>query len=230
MSVDPLRVTHQGIRDIGVDDGHILAVDGGRVLALQLGHDLLHDLNGELAGGIQTSPGSYLVAVRLGAVGNIGTGLQDIAGHGVQSQTSLTAQNLGGLHDGVVDGGQLQNIGLGDVVAVLRHSGGDGGYIQALAVRGHAFSQRSGSLGQRGELTELDGLATVLGDGALLGELVVNQSGLCLIQQGHVVEGLVFCGQAIQKSGLHHVGKHLQVDHHDIEHSIISFHRKRMRR
>ena len=202
-----------------MDDGNILATDGGRVLASQLGHNLVDHIHGQLAGEVQSGTRGNLglgtVSSHLGAVGDIGAGVQHITGDGVQSQTSLAAQDLGSLQNGVVQSGQLQHIRLGDVVTVLSHSSGDGGHIQALAIRGDTFSQRSQSLGQAGELTELDGLTAALGNGALLGELIVDQVGLSLIQQGHVVESLHFHGQTGEQSGLQLICEQLQaVDNH----------------
>ena len=199
-----------------MDDGHILATDGGCILRSQLGNNLLHNLNGELAGVVQTGTrgNSRLSAVssNLGAVGDIGGLVQDVTHDSVQSDTSLTAQQLGSLQNGVVQRGQLQNIRLSDVVTVLSDFSGDGADFQGLAIRSDTFSDGGQGLGQRCELTELDGLTTVLGDRTLLTELIVNQIGLSLIDQSHVVEGLHFCGQSRQKSSLHFISKQLQVN------------------
>ena len=213
-----------------MDNGNILAVDGGRVLGSQLCHHLLQHLHGELGGSVQIRAGGHgglYAADNLGAVGHVGAGLKHVADHGVQGSAGLTAQELGRLQNGVVQGGQLQHVGLGDEVAVLGHGRGDGAHVQGLAVRGNALSQRSQRLGKGRELTELNGLAAVCGDGTLLTELVMYQLGLSLVNEGHVVEGLHFGRQVVAGGRVRgHVDmgcEKLQVDEVNGIHFLISF-------
>ena len=238
MSIDPLRITHQVIRNVGVDDCNVLATNGGSILRSQLGNDLLNDLNSQLAGVVQTSTrgnlGLSAISSHLGAVGNIGAGLQHIADDGVQSHTGLSAQQLGCFQDSVIQGSQLQNIRLGDVVTVLSNGCSDDADAQALAIRGHTFSQGSSCLCQRCKLTEFNSLTAVSRDGSLLTELIMNQVCLSFIDQSHVVEGLHFSGQTRQQGGLQLISEQLQVEHHDTKqaheqvdnllHFLISFH------
>ena len=205
-----------------MDDSHILATDGGCVLSSQLGDNLLNHIHGEQAIVGQRRTRGNSSTICLGAVGNIGAGVQDITDDGVQSQTCLTTQQLGSLQDGVVQSGQLKDIGLGDEVAVLSHLSGDGADLQGLAVRSDTFGQGGQSLSQRGELTELNGLTAIGRDGTLLTELIVNQVSLSLVNQGHIVEGLHFGRQTLMQGGLH-ISKELQVD--VLKHGIFSFHK-----
>ena len=62
VGIDPLRITHQVIGHIGMDDGNILAADGGSILCSQLCDHLLDNINSELAGVVQSlTRGAYLV-------------------------------------------------------------------------------------------------------------------------------------------------------------------------
>ena len=177
-----------------MDDGDVLAVYGGGVLGAQLGYHLLHHIHSKLAALVQGSAGGDLglgaVSGYLGAVGNVGAGLDHIAHHGVQCQARLAAQELGSFYHGVVHGGQLQHIGLGDIVAILGNGGSDGGNAQVVAAGGNALGKGGDGLGQGGELAELDGLAGAGRDGALLAKLVMHQGCLGLVDEGQVVKGL----------------------------------------
>ena len=219
MCIDPLRITHQIVGNVGVDDGNVLAGNGGRILCSQLGNDLLHDLYGQLTSVIQSGArgdlGLLAVCTDLGAVADVSAGVQNVTDNGVHSCAALTAEQLQCFYDHVVNGGQFQHIRHGDVVAVLLYGCGDGGDFQSLAIGGNTFNQRSHGLGQGRELTEFNGLTAVLGDRTLLTELVMHQSRCCLIDQGHIVKGLHFGTQSCSAGGLQLVGEQLQVQNHD---------------
>ena len=90
---------------------------------------------------------------------------------------------------------------------------GDGGHVQGLAVGSHALGQRSIGLGQAVVLAELNGLAAVLGYGIVVRELVMHQTGLCLVDKALLVEGLHLVGHGaggVLQAG-RRVGKELEV-------------------
>ena len=90
---------------------------------------------------------------------------------------------------------------------------GDGGHVQGLAVGSHALGQRGIGLGQAVVLAELNGLAAVLGYGIVVRELVMHQTGLCLVDKALLVEGLHLVGHGaggVLQAG-RRVGKELEV-------------------
>nr|DAR49811.1 MAG TPA: hypothetical protein [Caudoviricetes sp.] len=182
----PVRVLHQVILHVGVDDAHVITVDLGSILGLQGAHSLLDGVHSQIvvlafggAAAHQIGAGSHRA---VGILDN-STGVQNVAGNGVQRATGLRGDQLGGLHHVVVDGCQNQHIGQGDIAAVLLHGGLQLLHVQALAVGGHAFRQSGGHLRQGVILAELNGLAAVLGDGVLLAKLVMHQLRFCQIDQ-----------------------------------------------
>ena len=204
-----------------MDDRHIVAVEGRHVVLLQGGNGLLDHLHGQLAGGV------HVLALRHGGLGAAGhggaeqhvvAGRQLIAHHGIHGHARLCAQQLGGLHDHIVNGGQIQHVGHAHEVAVLRHGGGQAGHVQRAAVGGHTFRQGGQRLGQLVELAELNGLTAALGDVALLAELAMHQIGACLTQQHLVIEGFHFRRQVVAggvgAGGVGHISKQLHVQRH----------------
>ena len=133
----------------------------------------------------------------LGAVDHSGAGMQLLTHHRIQRGAGLSAQQLGGLQNGVVHCGQLQHIGLGDEVAVLLDGGIDAGHRQAPTVGRHTLRQRLLRLGQRSKLAELDGLAAIGGNGTLLTELLVNEVCTCKGDKCLVIEGLHLSAEAV---------------------------------
>ena len=125
-------------------------------------------------GGAAAAQVGAAVHLALGVL-HVGAAVQHLAGDGVQGAARLAAQQLGGLHQVVVDGGKQQHIGQLDEAAVLRHSRGDDAHVELLTFGGHTFGQGRGGLGQGVILAELDGLTAILGDGMLLSELVMDQ-------------------------------------------------------
>nr|DAR10816.1 MAG TPA: hypothetical protein [Caudoviricetes sp.] len=225
----PLRVLHQVILGVGMDDAHIVAVDLGSVLRLQSAHGLLDGIHGQIvvlalggAAANQIGAGSH------GAVGVLdnGTGVQDVAGDGVQRASGLRGDQLGGLHHVVVDGCQDQHIGQGDVAAVLLHGGLQLLHVQALAVRGHAFGKGGGHLRQGIILAELNGLTAVLGNGVLLAKLVMHQLRFCQIDQIVGVIGLHLRRQVLAVARLGSgVGLHVRENLHEHREHKQSVHR-----
>ena len=191
----PLGVVGQVIGHVGMDDGHKAVADLFRVLGLQGADGLLDVIHLQVVR--QRVAGRYAARID-----DVGAAVQYLSGDGVQRCAGLGAQQLGSLHQVVVDGGQQQHIGQGDVTTVLRHSGLDGGHSKALAVRRDTLRQRSQHLGQGAVLAELDGLAAVLGDGVLLAELVMDQLGNSVIDEIIAVIGLHLVRQRAGAGGL----------------------------
>ena len=182
-----------------MQNAHIAVAKLGRVHRLEHGGDSLHRVHRQHAAAIQTAAvgdGGFLAgSIPLGAVVHIGAALQHIAGDGVQGQTRLMTHRPGGFQHIVVNGSQIQHIGQAHIVAILAHLCLHIYHAHLAPIGGHAFGQRLGGLGQSGVAAELNALAAVFGDGALLTELIVNQVGSSLLQQRPVIKGLVFCGQ-----------------------------------
>nr|DAT63507.1 MAG TPA: hypothetical protein [Caudoviricetes sp.] len=225
----PLRVLHQVILGVGMDDAHIVAVDLGSVLRLQSAHGLLDGVHGQIvvlalggAAAHQIGAGSHRA---VGVLDN-GTGVQNVAGDGVQGASGLRGNQLGGLHHVVVDGCQNQHIGQGNVAAVLLHGGLQLLHVQALAVRGHAFGKGGGHLREGVILAELNGLAAVLGDGVLLAKLVMHKLRLCQVDQIVGVIGLHLRRQVLAVARLGSgVGLHVREDLHKHREHKQSVHR-----
>ena len=208
----PLGVVGQVIGHVGVDDAHKAVADLVGVLGLQGPHSLLDVVHGQVA----VAGCGFAAAHQAGPAGHaagvddVGAAVHHFPGDGVQSSARLVAQQLGGLHQVAVNGGQHQDVRQGDVAAVLPHLAGDGGHGQALAVGGHALLQHAQQLGQGAVLAELDDLAAILGNGVLLGKLVVYQLGQGVVDQVVAVIYLHLVGQAVGMGGLGvQVGKQL---------------------
>nr|DAI42786.1 MAG TPA: hypothetical protein [Caudoviricetes sp.] len=210
MGISPLGVAHQVIGHIGMDNGHIVAVDGRCVHGLELAHrpaDVVHGEDVVVADRGRAAHQVCLVGNAGCAVIHIGAAVEDFPGDGVQRPARLGGQQFACLHEVVVDGRQLQHIRQRHIAAILGDGGRDVGHIQLLAVGGNALGQRRQRLGQAGILAELNGLAAVLGDGPLLAELVMHQRGLRKIDQVLVVIGLHLHAQAGAGGGLRgHIG------------------------
>nr|DAF90369.1 MAG TPA: hypothetical protein [Podoviridae sp. ctngc57] len=224
VGVDPAAVLPQVKGHIGVDDGHVLAVEAGHVLGLQGGRRLFDHLHRQLSGGVHAAAGFHRrlrAGGDLGAPQHVGARHQLVAHHGIHGQTRLAAQQLGGLHDHVVDGGQIQQVGDADEVAVLAHGGRQAGHVQRAAVGGHALGQGGHRLRQLVELSELNGLAVAPGNVPLLAELLVHQLGARLAQQHLVIKGFHLRRQVVAGGagggGVGHVSKQLQIQHHHPE-------------
>ena len=122
--------------------------------------------------------------------------VQDFTGDGVEGLASLVAEKGRAFLDRRVDGRHVQDVGILEVAAVLGDCRIDGCRCEFLAVRGDTFRQRGQRFAERGELAELDDLAAVLRQRALLAELVVDQLGFGVFQKGFVIVGLHFDGHA----------------------------------
>ena len=104
MGVLPLGIVHQVILAVGMNDADVVAVDLGSVLRLQEADGLLDGSDVQvvvavLAGVLQSSARSN----RAVAVLDDSTGIQNLAGNGVQGAASLRGDSLGGLNQ---DGGR----------------------------------------------------------------------------------------------------------------------------
>ena len=200
-----------------MDDGNEGVADLLSVLGLQSAGGLLDVHDGQVVS--QSITGSDAAGID-----NVGTAVQHLAGDGVQSGTGLGAQQLGSLHQVVVDGSQQQHIGQGDVAAVLVDSCLDDGHSEVLAVRSDTLSQRSQHLGQGAVLSELDGLTTILGNGVLLAELVMHQLGFSVIDQIIAVKHLHLVRERGGAGGLGvHLSKQLQV-HQTVDNKLNLLH------
>ena len=202
---------------IGVDDGNVAVTDGVGVHCAQLRRSLKEQLRGQGAALVQrlaAGDGSLgAVCGKLRRIDDVGAAGQHIAGDAVHGAARLACQNAGGLYHIVVDGRHLQHIGERGPAAVLVQVAGDGGHVQGLAVGSHALGQRGIGLGQAVVLAELNGLAAVLGYGIVVRELVMHQTGLCLVDKALLVEGLHLVGHGaggVLQAG-RRVGKELEV-------------------
>jgi hypothetical protein len=217
MGGDPCLVLAQVEGHTGVDDAHILAVKGGRVHLLQLGRGLGHQLTGHAAVLVQCRAAGDLrlgaVGAQLGRIDHLLALLDLVSGHGVQGQAHVAAVTVGDLQHHVVDGRQIQHVGHGGVVAVLRQLLGDVADGDAAAIGGHALGQGLERLVKGAELTPLHRLAAA-GRQTLGGrELVVYQLRLGVLQQLHAVIGLHFRAQTARGLGIG-LRKHLQIHLH----------------
>ena len=216
MGGHPVGVVAQVEGHAGMDDAHILARKGGRVHLLQRRGGTGHQLGGHGAGLVQIIAVLHLgfgaAAADGGGVNDVGALLDLIAGHGVQRQAHVGAVTVGDLQHHVVDGGQIQHVGHGGVVAVLAQLLGDVADGDAAAVGGHALGQRGQRLVEGAELAPLHGFAAAHRQGLGGGELVVHQRGLGVLQQLHAVVGLHLGAEALGAGGLGvAVGKALQI-------------------
>ena len=190
----------------GMENTDVLALKGGGVHLLQLGGGLGHQLAGELAPLRQVIAVQHggLAAVRpqLGGIDHLAALLDLVAGHGVQGQAHVAAVAVGDLQHHVVDGGQIQQIGHGGIVAVLGQLLGDIADRDAAAVGGHALGQRRQCLLEGAELAPFHGLAAAGGQGLGGGELVVYQLGLGVFQKLHAVIGFHLRAETAVAGGL----------------------------
>ena len=123
------------------------------------------------------------------AVLDVGAAVDDLAGDGVERAARLRAEQHRRFLQVVVDGGQVEDIGNLDEIAVLVDLRGQRGHGQLTSLGRHAFGDGRQGLGQRIILTELDFLALALGDVALLREAVMHQLGFGVVDQGIAVVG-----------------------------------------
>ena len=207
MGGHPVGVVAQVEGHAGVDDAHVLAVKGGGVHLLQLRGGAGHQLSGHHVALVQIAAVQHVhllaIGVLSGGIDDVSALLDLIAGHGVQRQTHVGAVAVGDLQHHVVDGGQIQHIGHGGVVAVLAQLLGDVADGDAAAIGGHALGQRSQRLVKGAELAPLHGLAAAYRQRLGGGELVVHQRGLGVFQQLHAVIGFHFGAQTLGAGGLY---------------------------
>ena len=198
-----------------MDDAHILAVEGRRVHLLQLGGGLGHQLAGHPAPAVQLIAahhcGGGAVAVPSGRVDDLIALLDLVAGHGVQRQAHIGAVPVGDLQHHVIDGRQIQHIGHGGIVAVLRQLLGNVTDGDTAAVGGHTLGQRRQRLVEGAELTPLHGLAAAHGQALGGRELVVYQLGPRVLQQLHAVVGFHLGAETAGGLGVHLPCEHLQI-------------------
>ena len=124
------------------------------------------------------------------AVLDVRAAVDDLASDGVERAARLRAEQHRRFLQVVVDGGQVENIGNLDEVAVLVDLRGQRCHGQLAALGGHAFGDGRERLRQRIILAELDLLALALGDVSLLREAVMHQLGFGVVDQGIAVVGL----------------------------------------
>ena len=217
VGLDELLAGLEVVGGVGMDDGDVAVADGVSVHRAQLCRRLEEQLRGQGAALVQrlaAGDGSLgAVCGKLRRIDDVGAAGQHIAGDAVHGAARLACQNAGGLYHIVVDGRHLQHIGERGPAAVLVQVAGDGGHVQGLAVGSHALGQRGIGLGQAVVLAELNGLAAVLGYGIVVRELVMHQTGLCLVDKALLVEGLHLVGHGaggVLQAG-RRVGKELEV-------------------
>ena len=221
----PLRVVHEVIGHVGVDDDRERAVDAAAVGVFERAHGAADAVDGQvvvvgricIAALQQVARGHGLVGVL-----HVVAADEHLARDRVERAAGLRAEQLRGHGEIVVDGGQQQQVAHLDVAAVLAHGRLDGGHAQALAVGGHALGQGGQRLTERGKAAELDRLAAVCGDGVLLRELVVHELGLGRVDEVVRVERLHLLGQALLGGHLRVCVKQAQV-HADVFHTHVSF-------
>ena len=97
---------------------------------------------------------------------------------------------------------KFQHVRAGDIVAVLGYSSFYGAHVEAIAVRGYAFSQGGERLGQRAVFAELDGLTAMLGYGVLVAELVMHKVRLSVVYEPILIVGVHTRGKAFRGSSL----------------------------
>ena len=201
----PVGIAHEVVLTVRMDDTGIVAVDSRSVHNSEVSYGHSDSLYGEVVviGSGSTAAyegvsGRYLAFSIL----NVGAAVEYFSNNGIENPASLGSEELGSLDEVVVDSSQKEYVGKLDVVAVLSYSRGEVGYVELLAGRGNAFSQRSERLSERAVLPELDGLAAILRNGMLLAELVVHELRLSEIDEIIAVIGFHFHGQVLAGAGL----------------------------
>ena len=221
---EPLRVVHEVIGHVGVDDDRERAVDAAAVGVFECAHGAADAVDGQVV--VVGSAGIAAAQQVAGGHGFVGVlhvvaADEHLARDGVERASGLRAEQLCGHCEVVVDGGQQQQVAHLDVAAVLAHGRLDGAHAQALAVGGHAFGQGGQRLAERGEAAKLDRLAAVCGDGVLLCELIVHELGLGRVDEVVGIERLHLLGQALLGGHLRVCVKQAQV-HADVFHTLMS--------
>nr|DAI02735.1 MAG TPA: hypothetical protein [Caudoviricetes sp.] len=219
LHIHPLLVAHQVIGGVGVDDTGKVAVDLLRVHDLQGAYslaDVIHRQVLVVLGGAVAAH-QLRAILRTTGVHHVGAASQHLAGDGVGGTAGLRCQQAGGLHQVVVDGRQLQNIGQLDVAAVLLDGGADHAHAQLLTGGGHTFCQGHQRLGQTVVLSELDGFTAVLGDGVLLAKLVMDQLRLGEVDEAHRVIHLHLVAQTGIQRGIGVCVKQVQHHRHQVQ-------------
>ena len=222
---EPLRVVHEVVCHVGVDDDRERAVDAAAVGVFECAHGAADAVDGQvvvvgsagIAAAQQVAGGHGLVGVL-----HVVAADEHLARDGVERASGLRAEQLRGHGEVVVDGGQQQQVAHLDVAAVLTHGCLNGAHAQTLAVGGHALGQGGQRLTERGEAAKLDRLAAVCGDGVLLRELIVHELGLGRVDEVVRIERLHLLGQALLGGHLRVCVKQAQV-HADVFHTHVSF-------
>ena len=198
---DPRLILAQVERHARMDDADILAVEGRRVHLLQMRRGLRHQLARQTAVRRQIIAVLHLglgtACAQLRCVDHLIALLNLVARHRVERQPHVRAVAVGDLQHHVVNGRQIQHIGHGRVVAVLRQLLRDVAHGDAAAIRGHALGQRRECLVERAELAPLHRLASAHGHPLRRRELVVYELGLRALEQLHPVIRLHLRAQII---------------------------------
>ena len=222
---EPLRVVHEVVCHVGVDDDRERAVDAAAVGVFECAHGAADAVDGQVV--VVGSAGIAAAQQVAGGHGFVGVlhvvaADEHLARDGVERASGLCAEQLRGHGEVVVDGGQQQQVAHLDVAAVLTHGRLNGAHAQTLPVGGHALGQSGQRLAERGEAAKLDRLAAVCGDGVLLRELIVHELGLGRVDEVVGIERLHLLGQALLGGHLRVCVKQAQV-HADVFHTHVSF-------
>ena len=163
---------------------------GLRVVLAQGAHGLLNLLAGYHLTGRNGGCGRCTASKLLGST------LEDnIRAAGLQGLGGIFAHQSSRLGQNGVDADHADLVRHANPVALLCHGSGHSSDGKGGAVRGYALCQRSCRNGKRIEAPEVDGIALILGHGALLAVLQEGQVGQQPGQQGAVVKGFLFSGK-----------------------------------
>ena len=187
----PIRVILNVVGTVRVNDGPVGALIARGVHGFQEANRLADGAHREIVVARGLAANEQMTARHLTfAVLDVGAAVDDLAGDGVERAARLRAEQHRRFLQVVVDGGQVEDIGNLDEIAVLVDLRGQRGHGQLAALGRNAFGDGRQGLGQRIILTELDLLALALGDVSLLREAVMHQLGFGVVDQGVAVVGL----------------------------------------
>ena len=205
-SLDEVLVPQQVPLGMGMDDGHIAVINVRCVGCLQISSGGKHGIHSELGRFIQLiaagDRGFVALSIHLGYIHHIGAAHQFLTDHRIHGFTGLIAQKPGGLDNGIVNGSELQQVRLADIVAILHDGGCNGFHRHAVAIGHRGFSQGLQCLFQGGKLSKFNGLAAAPGNGIFVGKLHMYQVGASQLNKPLLIIGFHFRGHAAAAGGM----------------------------
>ena len=190
-----------------MNDSNVATVDPGSVHDLKNSDSRSYSRDSQLIGLRNRAAGSLSVRIK-----HVSAAVEHLAGDGVKRSSRLRTEKLGRLNEIVVNRGEKKHIGKLNKAAVLLDLLRNNRHRELLTVGSNTLGERHEHLGKRVVLAELDLLTAVFGDRLLLTKLIVDQLGLCKINEIVRVVGSHLMGEtsAFGESGIHtRVGVHV---------------------